>query len=460
MAGQDIRIGRSPSNRHLGVCPLKPAPASPTNESSSVPETKDSLLLQSKGEYAPNEASRSPDPSPPLKAEPQVESTTVPKVSGSSKPVLSFESGAAGASLLTDIKSESTNVADSGPDFHTDNVTRSTVGWAGDPTLTPPLGQSHRRLIAQGMAYMDKVAPGYRQRLDLLVDANPDPERAAHCQKLNDEQNQLFQKHGALLAHPEAYVKKEMPDKLEQHQGLNKRIANIHSEWESTQGAIDSLERKNLLAARDLSGDFLSKLRSQNAEGESQNVSEAILLGSGAQKALKDQGIEIDSLKNWVNEFHHQTGLPKPKKLEFRHTGPRPQYWAQEDYVNLGDNFGKRWLLHEVAHRAEYSNPEVSLASKDWIRARALAAGNSGTVGSRLKDITGSDFYDKEEIAVEDHFVSPYVGKLYPDAATEVLSVGLEHFDDPGRMLQLYRRDPEHFFLVLGSLETLKKSGW
>ena len=378
----------------------------------------------------------------------------------SSKPILNFGSGAVGASLLADIKPESKGAAESAPDFHTENVTRPTVGWAGEPTLTPPLGQSHRRLIAQGMAYMDKVAPGYRQRLDQLVDADPDPEKAAHCRKLNDEQNQLFQAHGALLAHPEAYVKKQMPSKLEQHQALNKRITKIHSEWESTQGAIDSLERNNLLKARGLSGDFLSKLRSQNAEGESQNASEAVLLGAGAQEALRDQGIEVGTLKNWVNEFHHQTGLPKPNKLEFRHTGPRPQYWAQGDYVNLGDNFGKRWLLHEVAHRAEYSNPEVSLASKDWVRARANAAGNSGTEGRSLKDIAGSDFYDREEKALENHFVSPYVGKLSPDSATEVLSVGLEHFDDPGRMLKLYRRDPEHFFLVLGSMETLKKSGW
>ena len=45
------------------------------------------------------------------------------------------------------------------------------------------------------------------------------------------------------------------------------------------------------------------------------------------------------------------------------------------------------------------------------------------------------------------------VGEIY-DEATEVISMGAEHFSDPENMFRLYQADPEHFFMILSLTRT------
>ena len=59
--------------------------------------------------------------------------------------------------------------------------------------------------------------------------------------------------------------------------------------------------------------------------------------------------------------------------------------------------------------------------------------------------------YEPDEMCRRDKFVSPYMGKEYPDGNhTEILSMGLEYlfFNKEG----FWRRNPEYAKFVLGIL--------
>ena len=201
----------------------------------------------------------------------------------------------------------------------------------------------------------------------------------------------------------------------------------------------------------------MSKLRKN---GQVADIGDRLKLDEKARAQLVKDGIFESDLKRWVNEFHHQTGLLAPSQLKMSYSGERSNYFAPSDTVNIGQKFSKRMTLHEVAHRAEYKCPEISLANKEWVRARCQKGGFS-TEPVKLMDLVPNDIYKKDEVALQDTFVDPYVGKVYPDLASEVLSMGLERFSSKSDLVKLYRQDPEHFYLTLGAIKTMhSKDKW
>ena len=58
-----------------------------------------------------------------------------------------------------------------------------------------------------------------------------------------------------------------------------------------------------------------------------------------------------------------------------------------------------------------------------------------------------------KEKVLPDEFIDPYVGRPYyqfgVDRATEVVSMGVEHFATPELMFRLYTIDPDHFHMIL-----------
>ena len=106
-------------------------------------------------------------------------------------------------------------------------------------------------------------------------------------------------------------------------------------------------------------------------------------------------------------------------------------------------------LWHEFGHHVEFSNPDLLPAMKSWIQTRA-----SGKL-EKLSVLTGDPSYKDDEVAWAGNFgLGPYVGKDY-ESATEVISMGLEKFSTPSKMFDFYLKDPEHFALTLGVLDSL-----
>ena len=99
--------------------------------------------------------------------------------------------------------------------------------------------------------------------------------------------------------------------------------------------------------------------------------------------------------------------------------------------------------FHEMAHFAEFRDPQVAIDAKKWIRSRA-----TGEL-DYLNRITNLPF-DNNELAYPDNFIHPYVGKSYLTNSTEALSMGLEVFSNPKTLVDLYRSDSEHFNLIMG----------
>lgn len=105
-------------------------------------------------------------------------------------------------------------------------------------------------------------------------------------------------------------------------------------------------------------------------------------------------------------------------------------------------------LEHEWAHAIEYLNPKTQASSLAFREAR--------TRGEPLTKIYDDD---DTELGKKDDFLTHYIGKVYSDPqtanSTEITSMGVELLAGGtgwGKLEQLLKRDPEHFFFVLGQL--------
>lgn len=126
---------------------------------------------------------------------------------------------------------------------------------------------------------------------------------------------------------------------------------------------------------------------------------------------------------------------------------------AQRAYTNTRSGFmdvgifeRKGTIFHEYGHHVE-SRTGAKKASGDWVRSRATSQEEKP-----LSELTGNPRYKEKEKAFPGKFIDPYVGKIYGDGETEVISMGIERFSSPGNMRRLRQQDEEHFNLALGLL--------
>ena len=85
-------------------------------------------------------------------------------------------------------------------------------------------------------------------------------------------------------------------------------------------------------------------------------------------------------------------------------------------------------------------NPEVKQAANDFLARR--------TLGEVAQPLGGN--YAAWEVTKADKFLSPYIGKIYPDAFTEVMSMGMQYLQESA--LNFARDDPDMFEFVTSVL--------
>jgi hypothetical protein len=112
--------------------------------------------------------------------------------------------------------------------------------------------------------------------------------------------------------------------------------------------------------------------------------------------------------------------------------------------VNVPSHFDKRALFHELAHHLE-ADPAARMASNGFLLSRRTTE----RVKS-LRSLTGNKGYKSHEVAYEDHFIDPYVGRYYSHGISEVFSMGMESFSDPEMLARRAAADPQHIALMLG----------
>lgn len=110
-------------------------------------------------------------------------------------------------------------------------------------------------------------------------------------------------------------------------------------------------------------------------------------------------------------------------------------------------------VIHEMTHAIEYVRPDISIKTRAFLLKRA-----EGRPSSPLRSLTGSNFYDKDEVAFKDKWKERggdhYMGRLYQNSpATEILTMGIERLvEDPVGFRKL---DREYFDFLVQTLNDL-----
>lgn len=296
-----------------------------------------------------------------------------------------------------------------------------------EPKQSEPKKPAHQNFIETG----DRLIPDdVRQKLDALT--TPSAEKA----KLR----QMLAKIKAGLQSDK--IKGEQREKLKE---AGRKALKRHQELEQQEAKVAEQAMKQV---RDR---LLQDAAKQYGE-------EAKAFAKGIDIDDKAAGIRnANEMRRDAMEYYLLTkgkGAGSIKKLTYERD--RASANPEKEVVDVGKSPTKQILFHEMAHHMEYNNPAIASAAIGWIRSR------SSSPPQKLKDITGNQRYRDNEVAYQDKFLSPYVGKVYPvkgkdgkvtlRPATEAISMAVERMATPADMVNFYRQDPEHFKFVLGIL--------
>jgi hypothetical protein len=133
---------------------------------------------------------------------------------------------------------------------------------------------------------------------------------------------------------------------------------------------------------------------------------------------------------------------------------PRAKAYYDMGKIDIGVDAAslRKRVFHEMGHFVE---KDVGLVGQNiaWVKSRATGEEQP------LRDLTDDERYRPDEKAYPDSFLSPYVGKVYGDRFTEVMSMGLEHFANKNLMLDLWEKDREHFKMMTDFLKEVRRRG-
>ena len=147
--------------------------------------------------------------------------------------------------------------------------------------------------------------------------------------------------------------------------------------------------------------------------------------------------------KQYLNEFYNFEALGA---------------YADKDkeQVNVTDKAPKSEIFHEMGHHLEFAdNGKVHAAALQFRRLREKQYTQDERIEILKKSNHIEDGVDLSPLTSDSEFkfgkyVDPYVGRVYPDGWTEVVSVGMQHFVDAKAMQKLYQKDRSHFELITG----------
>ena len=116
--------------------------------------------------------------------------------------------------------------------------------------------------------------------------------------------------------------------------------------------------------------------------------------------------------------------------------------------VDLGPTPKASELWHELGHQLEASSEPLRRIALAFVRSRAVGEPTPLEAQSPGAARAGAP----APVIYSGRFPFDYLGKVYADGSTEVLSVGLELFQSSKAMTAFCLTDPEHFALMLSAL--------
>lgn len=177
-------------------------------------------------------------------------------------------------------------------------------------------------------------------------------------------------------------------------------------------------------------------------------------------KSFEKDCIDVFRLANGhiqLDKVHHLARVKRASVID-----------GLEVVMETGTYFKRSIAWHELGHLIEFRNPNILKKSIELLKKRLELSKTTGKNGGglrKLSSLTGNRAYKRNEVAIDDGFISYYAGKVYQRTgsnldnldATEIISTGLEMLSDPLSSANLLRKDPEHFKLVMTALKGLHK---
>ena len=172
-------------------------------------------------------------------------------------------------------------------------------------------------------------------------------------------------------------------------------------------------------------------------------VDKNIFFDSSAIAKMKRLGVSIPQFKESLAELYRYLG-GKLGIINFVVEGRSNRAFARgRGLIALQGAINTETLFHECGHLAEAWDQAINAACLRFVKDRAEGPPVS------LRKLTGNHGYRLAEVAYPDSFIDPYVGKHYSDAASEVLSMGIQCLAN-GASLRRLAKDSEHLKLMVG----------
>ncbi len=298
-----------------------------------------------------------------------------------------------------------------------------------------------------------------------------DLEELKKAQNLTSEQEKYLQKNRS------KFTKKGL-EKLEKQQDkIAIREEKLREKWVSSD---EKLFNKIATKGEDAASVALTprwkngKPRGKKLPGDLQAGVDGFNQLTGRIQAEAIRGIEQDRFGENAHsllESNAITFLPETEVVRGKRIKSRA-FSRQKSGIFVRKSAKPRTVVHELGHQLEGRHPKIKKMATEWLEKRIEngkriitekmnAASDAGKHNMareyerklqkyqlrKLRDITKNDFYGNDELAYEDDFLSPYIGKKYKWGSTEVVSMGMEWmFQDP---VSFHRKDPGHFDLIL-----------
>ena len=176
-------------------------------------------------------------------------------------------------------------------------------------------------------------------------------------------------------------------------------------------------------------------------------IEQSVIIPKNLATALAKQGnYPLEEFKADCAEFYRLVG-GKVGMVEFGRDGRKSRAFQRGDIeVFMNGEIDKRTLFHELSHVVEANSGFSGACSKDFVLSRATSDATQ-----KLKDLCPGSKYEDDEIAYPDHFIDPYVGKVYNNEnASEVLSMGVERLTSPDLFYDFVTTDAAHCNYILG----------
>lgn len=164
----------------------------------------------------------------------------------------------------------------------------------------------------------------------------------------------------------------------------------------------------------------------------------------------------------------------------FTKDSPRAHYNNSSGIINVGKSLDAAVLWHEYGHAVERGSPWVHRMCKEMLISQLDICDDELPINDLNKIRRSPQNRNSGEVALNDPFFDPYIGRLYLDRnvlryydrirdkeqikqlinkldATEVLSMGFQFFCTPAMAEVLYKRDPELFAFVVMVIRKLSK---